>query len=101
MKNSNINPRSSSNHSRNDPLKDSKIKRMTESFVQKCNPCSVNSVHLCFVLSQRFKAEFKLPPFELYRSLRSLNPSPFLFYSKRGVFCAIVGVAAYQKNIKK
>ena len=32
------------------------------------------------VLSQRFKAEFKLPPFELYRSLRSLNPSPFLFY---------------------
>ena len=32
------------------------------------------------VLSQRFKAKFNLPPFELYRSLRSLNPSPFLFY---------------------
>ena len=32
------------------------------------------------VLSQRFKAKFNLPPFELYRSLRSLNPSPFLFF---------------------
>ncbi len=32
------------------------------------------------VLSQRFKTSFLLPPFELYRSLRSLNPSPFLFY---------------------
>ncbi|MAJ24340.1 MAG: anthranilate synthase component I [Rickettsiales bacterium] len=32
------------------------------------------------VLSQRFKTQYLLPPFELYRSLRSLNPSPFLFY---------------------
>ena len=32
------------------------------------------------VLSQRFKTQFLPSPFELYRSLRSLNPSPFLFY---------------------
>ncbi|MAH89531.1 MAG: anthranilate synthase component I [Pelagibacterales bacterium] len=32
------------------------------------------------VLSQRFKTKFLLSPFELYRSLRSINPSPFLFY---------------------
>lgn len=32
------------------------------------------------VLSQRFSAPFKLPPFSLYRALRHLNPSPFLFY---------------------
>ncbi len=32
------------------------------------------------VLSQRFETKFLLSPFELYRSLRSLNPSPFLFY---------------------
>ena len=32
------------------------------------------------VLSQRFKTQFNPPPFELYRSLRSLNPSPFLFF---------------------
>ncbi|MFW0777294.1 MAG: anthranilate synthase component I [Rickettsiales bacterium] len=32
------------------------------------------------VLSQRFSAKFTLPPFSLYRALRQLNPSPFLFY---------------------
>jgi anthranilate synthase component 1 len=32
------------------------------------------------VLSQRFEADFALPPFALYRSLRRVNPSPFLYY---------------------
>lgn len=34
------------------------------------------------VPSQRFSTDFELPPFDLYRSLRRLNPSPFLFYLK-------------------
>lgn len=32
------------------------------------------------VPSQRFSVDFDLPAFDLYRSLRRLNPSPFLFY---------------------
>ena len=32
------------------------------------------------VPSQRFELAFTLPPFALYRTLRRLNPSPFLFY---------------------
>ncbi len=32
------------------------------------------------VLAQRFSAPFSLPPFELYRSLRRINPSPFLYH---------------------
>ncbi|WP_326524095.1 anthranilate synthase component I family protein [Sphingomonas sp.] len=32
------------------------------------------------VLAQRFTAPFALPPFELYRSLRRVNPSPFLYH---------------------
>jgi anthranilate synthase component 1 len=32
------------------------------------------------VLSQRFEAPFLQSPFELYRALRRLNPSPFLFF---------------------
>jgi anthranilate synthase component 1 len=32
------------------------------------------------VLSQRFEAPFDLPPFALYRALRRVNPSPFLYY---------------------
>jgi anthranilate synthase component 1 len=32
------------------------------------------------VPSQRFSSKFHLPAFSLYRSLRHLNPSPYLFY---------------------
>lgn len=32
------------------------------------------------VLSQRFSASFKSDPFAFYRVLRTLNPSPFMFY---------------------
>ncbi|WP_282602795.1 anthranilate synthase component I [Paracoccus sp. PARArs4] len=32
------------------------------------------------VPSQRWKMDFPLPPFALYRSLRRTNPSPFMFY---------------------
>ncbi|MCB1520616.1 MAG: anthranilate synthase component I [Hyphomicrobiaceae bacterium] len=42
------------------------------------------------VLSQRFSAPFALPPFALYRALRRLNPSPFLFHLDFGDF-ALVG----------
>ncbi|NTU76852.1 MAG: anthranilate synthase component I [Alphaproteobacteria bacterium] len=32
------------------------------------------------VLSQRFRRPFDLPPFSLYRAIRRLDPSPFLFF---------------------
>jgi anthranilate synthase component 1 len=32
------------------------------------------------VLSQRFEAPFPLPAFSLYRALRRINPSPFLYF---------------------
>ena len=42
------------------------------------------------VLSQRFEAPFELPSFALYRALRRVNPSPFLYYLNFGGF-AVVG----------
>ena len=42
------------------------------------------------VLSQRFEAPFRLPPFALYRALRRINPSPYLFFLDYGKF-AIAG----------
>ncbi len=42
------------------------------------------------VLSQRFEAPFTLPSFALYRALRRVNPSPFLYYLNFGGF-AVVG----------
>ena len=42
------------------------------------------------VLAQRFTAPFPLPPFQLYRSLRRINPSPFLYFLDLPGF-AVVG----------
>ncbi len=42
------------------------------------------------VLSQRFSAQFDLPPFALYRALRRVNPSPFLYFLNFGDF-AVTG----------
>ncbi|MEL6375301.1 MAG: chorismate-binding protein, partial [Pseudomonadota bacterium] len=41
------------------------------------------------VLSQRFSAPFALPSFALYRALRRLNPSPFLFHLDFGTFSLV------------
>jgi anthranilate synthase component 1 len=42
------------------------------------------------VLSQRFQAPFSLPPFALYRALRRVNPSPYLYFLNFGEF-AVAG----------
>ncbi|MFY8032068.1 MAG: anthranilate synthase component I family protein, partial [Devosia sp.] len=38
------------------------------------------------VLSQRFEAEFSLPPTALYRALRRTNPSPYMYFLDFGGF---------------
>ena len=38
------------------------------------------------VLSRRFSQEFKGDEFNVYRALRSINPSPYLFYFDYGNF---------------
>lgn len=42
------------------------------------------------VLSQRFQVPVACAPFEIYRALRSVNPSPYMFYLNLGSF-ALVG----------
>jgi anthranilate synthase component 1 len=42
------------------------------------------------VLSQRFEAPFELPPVSLYRALRRVNPSPYLYFLDFGDF-AVAG----------
>ena len=41
------------------------------------------------VLSQRFESDFSLPPFALYRALRRVNPSPFLYYLNFDTFSVV------------
>jgi anthranilate synthase component 1 len=41
------------------------------------------------VLSQRLQTETTARPFDIYRTLRVVNPSPFLFYVKAGPLCLV------------
>src|SRR5215475_5620246 len=41
------------------------------------------------VLSQRLQTETRSRPFDIYRALRVVNPSPFLFYLKAGSLCLV------------
>lgn len=44
------------------------------------------------VLSQRFSREFRKSPLDLYRALRTVNPSPYMFILETGDF-ALVGAS--------
>jgi anthranilate synthase component 1 len=41
------------------------------------------------VLSQRLTTETRARPFDIYRTLRVVNPSPFMFYLKGGPICLV------------
>jgi anthranilate synthase component 1 len=41
------------------------------------------------VLSQRLETDTTARPFDIYRTLRVVNPSPFLFYVKAGPVCLV------------
>jgi anthranilate synthase component 1 len=41
------------------------------------------------VLSQRFATETTARPFDIYRTLRVVNPSPFMFYLRAGPLCLV------------
>jgi anthranilate synthase component I len=44
------------------------------------------------VLSQRFSRDFKRSPLDLYRALRTVNPSPYMFILETGAF-SLVGAS--------
>lgn len=56
------------------------------SIVDKAKAYIKNGDIFQVVLSQRLKVETDSDPFEVYRRLRSLNPSPYLFYIDFGDF---------------
>jgi len=51
-----------------------------ESAVEKAKEYIVEGDVMQVVLSQRMTLPFQAPPLDLYRSLRSLNPSPYMYY---------------------
>jgi anthranilate synthase component 1 len=55
-----------------------------ENIVKKAKTYIKNGDIIQVVLSQRFKLPLKREPLDIYRNLRSLNPSPYMFYLKLG-----------------
>lgn len=50
--------------------------------VEKCKTYITAGDAFQIVLSQRFQTEISCDPFEIYRALRHINPSPYMFYLK-------------------
>jgi anthranilate synthase component 1 len=57
--------------------------------VEKCKAYARAGDVFQVVPSQRFSAPLAAPPFALYRALRRLNPSPFLYYLNFADFCVV------------
>lgn len=55
-----------------------------ESAVLKCKEYIAAGDVIQVVLSQRFQTKVSADPFDVYRALRSLNPSPYMYYLSYG-----------------
>jgi anthranilate synthase component 1 len=60
-----------------------------EAAVTKCKEYIKAGDAFQVVLSQRLQTETKARPFDIYRTLRVVNPSPFLFYLKARNLCLV------------
>lgn len=60
-----------------------------ESFVTKLKEHIIKGDIIQAVPSQRFSRSTDLHPFNIYRTLRTLNPSPYLFYLSCADFCLV------------
>ncbi len=63
-------------------LTDNAYKKLVEKGIEHCKIGNTFQV----VLSREFQQKYKGDDFNLYRSLRSINPSPYLFYFDYGDF---------------
>jgi len=80
-------------HKKSGP-KDKSTRKISKKLTVKSNCTRAQYVHMVnkakkhivagdiiqVVLSQRFAVNIKVPPLEIYRALRTLNPSPYMFY---------------------
>ncbi len=55
-----------------------------ESAVEKARQYIIDGDAMQIVLSQRLSIPFRTEPIDLYRALRSLNPSPYMYYLNLG-----------------
>jgi anthranilate synthase component 1 len=63
-------------------LSDTEFKKLVDKGIRHCELGDVFQI----VLSKRFYQDFQGDEFQVYRALRSINPSPYLFYFDYGSF---------------
>lgn len=63
-------------------LQDEEFVQMVKKGIQHCVQGDVYQI----VLSRQFQQQFKGDDFQVYRALRAINPSPYLFYYDMGSF---------------
>lgn len=74
------------------PLSNMSRDEFTE-MVKKAKEYITNGDVIQIVLSQRFRTELNVEPIQLYRALRLINPSPYMFFIKLGKDKHIVGAS--------
>jgi anthranilate synthase component 1 len=71
------------------PYRSNFTKAAFEAAVEKCKEYIKAGDAFQVVLSQRLETETRARPFDIYRTLRVVNPSPFMFYLKAGPTCLV------------
>ncbi len=66
------------------PFRSNVTREQFEASVEKCKEYIRAGDIFQVVLSQRLETETRARPFDIYRTLRVVNPSPFMFYLKSG-----------------
>jgi anthranilate synthase component 1 len=61
-------------------LTKNEFKKMVEEIKRYIKAKEVRQV----IISQRLETKINVPPFNIYRALRAINPSPYMFYLKYG-----------------
>ncbi len=70
-------------------LKSNLTKDRYEEIVRKAKDYIRKGDIIQTVLSQRFELPIECQPFQIYRALRSINPSPYMYYLKLGDFSLV------------
>lgn len=68
------------------PIVSNRTKDDHEDAVQKAREYIIEGECIQVVVSQRFSKKTSARPFDIYRSLRALNPSPYMYYLDLGDF---------------
>jgi anthranilate synthase component 1 len=66
------------------PFESNFTQKQFESAVEKCREYIRAGDVFQVVLSQRLKTQTRARPFDIYRALRVVNPSPFMFFVRHG-----------------